>query len=1050
MKVRDPYFKLEKIRKYIDEDIYSTRIRDSIKLEKWKYFETSMEDKIEDAYDPDYDDSNWSDFKLWDSWGGYDKVAWFRCNVTVPESFLKKTVAFKGILGPRDGGGSTAETLLYLNGKPVQAIDVWHEEAFLDPAIYEKNRKLQIALKSWSGVLDIPRVRVFKDAELVAIDPYVDKFYYTIDTLLKCAELLNENDLRRIKLTKLLSDTFRKIDFLNYKKEPYYTSIQEALKFVQAGLEEYAKIEEIKPTVTGVGHSHIDMGWLWRYSATREKASRTFSTVLNLMRIFPEYRYMHSSPQLYQWIKEDYPEIFAKVKDKIKEGQWEITGGMWVESDTNLPSGESLVRQFLFGKRYIKEEFGKDSKLLWLPDVFGYSGALPQIMKKSDMDYFMTTKISWNQYNHFPYDTFRWRGIDGSEIFTHFITTPENGSWFYTYNGRMEPSEVTGIWENYKDKDKNEELLLAFGWGDGGGGPTKEMLERARVMKNIPGIPKVQIDTTESYFKRIHDSIPEDCLNVWEGELYFEMHRGTYTSQGFVKRANRKSEILMHNVEFLSVLADSLNQKDQYPKKEINRIWENILLNQFHDVLPGSSIRQVYEDCRVLYQNIKEEGNQLLNQASVRICDTSSQDPDSILVFNTIGWVRSDILTMPYSNTITRETAFTDTLGNAIKSQAAKEGMVLYIENIPAYGFKKICISNQDYEVKSSLRIEEDHLENSYFSIDLNDRGEIISLIDKRNKKQVCCGKPMNVLCAFEDRPLRFDAWDIDVFYREKPYGPMQLISRKVIENGPVRGTLRLTWQFNNSIIHQDMTIYQDKDRIDFATQVSWKEKQVLLKAFFPVDIHTTEATYEIQFGNINRPTHTNTEWDFAKFEVSAHKWVDLSEGSYGVSLLNDCKYGYDIHENVIGITLIKSAVRPDETADRGEHTFTYSLYPHKGSWQESNVQQSAMELNVSLIGKETGGDAKSNDSFGLLSVDSDHIVIDTVKRAEEERAYIIRLYEFKNQKEQGITMSFGLPVKKVVETNLIERELGDIDVTDGQIHFDIAGYEIKTYKVYF
>lgn len=1050
MKVRDPYFKLEKIKKYIDEDIFKTRISASIQLVEWKYIETTMENKINGAFDPNYDDSEWSDFKLSDSWGGYDKVAWFRCKVTIPENFKGKQLAFKGIIGPRDGGGSTAETLLYINGVPIQGIDIWHEEAFLDSSIYENNKEIQIALKCWSGVLDIPKIRVFKEAQLVVIDPHVDKFYYTIGTLVKCVTLLDENDLRRIRLTKLLTDTFLKVDFLNFGQEPYYNSIKDALVFVLKGLEKYDKLEELKPIVTGVGHSHIDMGWLWRYSATREKASRTFSTVLNLMRIFPEFRFMHSSPQLYKFLKEDYPDIFEQVKDRIKEGQWEITGGMWVESDTNLPSGESLVRQFLFGKRYIKEEFNKDSKLLWLPDVFGYSGALPQIMKKSDMDYFMTTKISWNQYNHFPFDTFRWKGIDGSEIFTHFITTPEDDSWYYTYNGIMEPKEVTGIWKNYRDKDKNEELLLAFGWGDGGGGPTKEMLEQARVMKNIPGIPKVQIDTTENYFKRIYDTIDHNSLGVWEGELYFEMHRGTYTSQGYTKRANRKAEILMHDVEFLSVLADSLNKEEKYPKESINLIWEKILLNQFHDVLPGSSIRQVYEDCKEIYLDVQKQGNVLLEQAVQSICASSDENKNCIMVFNTIGWKRNDVLYMPYSSTITSETAFVDMDGNAVKKQATKDGMQIYVEDIPAYGFKKLLISEKVEEIKSDLVVKEKHLENSFFSIDLNENGEIISFLDKWNNKQLCCGKPMNVLCAFEDKPLRFDAWDIDIFYRDKPYKPMNLIKTEVLEVGPVRGVLRLSWEFNKSIIRQDMIIYQDKDRVDFETFVSWKEEQVLLKAFFPVDIHTTDATYEIQYGNIQRPTHTNTEWDFAKFEVSAHKWVDLSEGNYGVSLLNDCKYGHDIHDNVIGITLIKSALRPDETADRCDHHFTYSIYPHEGSWQHSNVQQSATELNMPLHGKEITESNNRKASFGLLSVNSSHIVIDTIKRAEDENAYIVRLYEYKNHKDQSVKLTFSIPVTKVIETNLIEREIGEVEVQNDQICFDITGYEIKTYKVYF
>ncbi len=1069
MKVKDPYFKLERIRKYCNEDIYATRVRDIIELTDWKYLETPMESKIDDAYRPDYDDSDWMDFKLWDSWGGYDKVAWFRCRVTLPDNLLDKTLAFKGILGPRDGGGSTAETLLYINGKPVQAIDVWHEEAFLDPEIYKDNKTLQISLKCWSGVLNIPRVRVFKEAKLVVIDPCTDKFYFIADTLLKSVELLNENDLRRIKLTKLLTDTFQLVDFLVLKSDAYYASIKAALEFIHSGLEEYSEIREIKPTVTGVGHSHIDLGWLWRYSASREKASRTFSTVLNLMRLFPEYRYMHSSPQLYQWVKEDHPEIFAQVKQKILEGQWEITGGMWVESDTNLPSGESLVRQFLLGKRYIKEEFGMDSKLLWLPDVFGYSGALPQIMKKSDIDYFMTTKISWNQYNHFPHDTFLWKGIDGSEIFTHFITTPDNGSWFYTYNGQMEPQEITGIWENYRDKDKNEELLLAFGWGDGGGGPTKEMLERARVMKNIPGIPKVQIDTTENYFNRIYKNIPKKALDVWEGELYFEMHRGTYTSQAYVKRANRKSELLMHEIEFLCVLSDVLNQEDRYPRTEIKSLWEKILLNQFHDVLPGSSIRQVYEDCKAIYEEIEKQGNNLLSKAAERLSDTAtglsdkaseilgdtavplSQAEvisDAILVWNSTGWVRSDLLMLPYSSCIHKNTCFKDTNGKQLSSQITAEGMLVFVEEIPSYGYKKIVISDETNQVTSELTVEENFLENRYFSVRLNEKGEIISYFDKLHDKELSCGKPMNVLQAYEDKPLRFDAWDIDVFYKEKPYPSVELLKKEVLETGPVRGVLRLTWSFNNSLIEQDIIIYQEKERLDFRTHILWKEEQVLLKAYFPVDIHSKEATYEIQFGNINRPTHTNTEWDFARFEVSAHKWVDLSENGYGVSMLNDCKYGFDIHDNTIGITLIKSAISPDETADRCDHYFTYAIYPHQGCWQDSCVQQAALELNNPLRGIETIQNGME-DSIGLVQVDADNIVIDTIKRAEEEQAYIIRLYEYKNRKTGSVTMTFGIPISRIVETNLMERELGEVQVQNNQICFNITGYEIKTYKLY-
>ena len=1052
MKVKDPHFVLEKIEKYIDEDIRPSRIREAVDIENWKYFETSMDDRIDDAWKPGYDDSAWQDFRLWDTWGGYDKVAWFRTCVEVPESFRGGQVALKFLVGPRDGGDSTAETLLYLDGKPVQGIDIWHEEALLEPELCERPR-LQIALKAWSGVLVPPKFRTFKLAQLILLDMAVDKFCFVVDTVRRCALLLDDNDLRRIRLTQLLNETFRRVDFLNYKEEPYYASIRKALDYIQTQLDELAKTEEIKPSVYGVGHSHIDMAWLWRLSATREKASRTFSTVLNLMKQYPEYRYMHSSPQLYQFLKEDYPEIYAQVKERIAEGRWEITGGMWVEPDTNIPSGESLVRQFVYGKRFIREEFGRETYLVWLPDVFGYSAAFPQIMKKSGMKYFMTTKISWNQYNHFPYDTFMWKGIDGSEIFTHFITTPEDGSWFYTYNGHMDPEEVTGVWKNYKDKDKNDELLIAFGWGDGGGGPTREMLEQSRVMKNIPGIPKVEICTAEQYFERIYQHTDHSALGKWEGELYFELHRGTYTSQAANKRYNRKSEILLHNIEAMSVLA-GLFCGYAWPKEKLDQMWERVLLNQFHDILPGSSIRQVYEDTTKDYEAIQKEGTALLNGAEDAFGAGIRVEKDSVILYNLNGYERSDYVCIPYGGKLQKTAALRDESG-LLEVFPADDGLMVYVEKIPAYGYKTLQIENGQAAAEKpareeKIRVSGGCIETPYYRIELNKNGEIASLYDLENERRVDCGSPMNVFAAYEDKPQRFDAWDVDVYYKEKPYAPFTLKDRNMIREGE-RLIVRQSWTFNRSVLRQDMILYEKSRRIDFVTEADWKEKQVFLKAYFPVDVHAQEATYEIQFGNIKRPTHTNTEWDFARFEVSGHRWADLSEGDYGVAILNDCKYGYDIHENVLGLSLIKSAVRPDETADRRVHHFTYSLYPHAGDVEHSDVQQTAMNLNMPVLTGFAAGTQKgaafAKDS--LVRTDCDHIVIDTVKRAEDGDGIVVRLYEYRNRKGTA-DLAFGRPVAKVMETNLCEEGGEEIPVENGGISFEIGCYEIKTFRVWF
>ena len=1054
MKVQDPHFILEKIRKYLDEDIRPTRYREIVELEEWKYFETDMDDRVDDAYLPEYDDSGWADFRLWDTWGGYDKVAWFRTTVEIPESFKDGTIAVKLLVGPRDGGDSTAETLLYINGSAVQGIDIWHEEALLEET-FNREEKLQLSLKAWSGVLVPPKFRTFKVAQLVKLDERVDKFCFVIDTLLRCVLLLEEGDLRRIRMTRLLNDTFKKVNFLNYKEEEYYYSVYEALEYIQKNLEELAGVEEIKPTVYGVGHSHIDMAWLWRLNATREKASRTFSTVLNLMKQYPEYRFMHTSPQLYKFMKEDYPEIFSQVKEKIEEGQWEITGGMWVEPDTNIPSGESLVRQFLYGKRYIREEFGKESSLAWLPDVFGYSAAMPQIMKKCGMKYFMTTKISWNQYNHFPYDTFWWKGIDGSEIFTHFITTPEDGSWFYTYNGHMTPEEVTGVWKNYKDKDKNDSLLIAYGWGDGGGGPTREMLENSRVMKNIPGIPRVEMTSAEGYFEKIYEGTKEEELGKWDGELYFELHRGTYTSQAANKKYNRNTEVLLHNIEMLAELETVLGKKGNYPKKKLDEMWERTLLNQFHDILPGSSIRQVYEDTTRDYERIRQEGTKLLQAAGQNLALSIDVDKDSLVLYNTTGYERSDYVCIPYGEKITKGVCFWDK-DRVVKGQDTEEGILLYAEHIPACGYKTFALSSPcDEERKQNryeITIDRDHAENRFYEVRFNENGEICYLFDKENNRKVTCDSPMNVFAAYEDKPQRFDAWDVDVYYKEKRYAPFVLKSSEVAECGTERAVLRQVWTFNASTVTQDFILYARSRRIDFATTVDWREKQVFFKTYFPVDVHSTEASYEIQFGNIKRPTHTNTEWDFARFEVPGHRWADLSEGNYGAALLNDCKYGWDVHENVLGLSLIKSAVRPDETADRRIHTFTYSLFPHKGGNAVREIQREAQNLNMPLLaGMANGNHAGTGAAeFSLVHTDSSHVMIDTIKQSEDGTACVVRLYEFANQADMDVSLVFGIPVKKVIETNLCEEEENELELNGDQIHFGVGCYEIKTFKVYF
>ena len=1046
------FFTEEKIAKQLSE-IQPTIYREIYPIPYFKFHEGPCSG----AERPDFDDRHWADFRVGDAWGGYDVVAWFRANVPIATHLRDQKVALRFLVGPRDSGGLTAETLLYVNGTPLQAIDIWHDEAWLPPE-YLQQDEISIALKAWSGMLNVPERCRFKLAQLVQIDEATERFYYLADVLHKTITTLEEHDWRRVRLLETINEAFRRIDFTRLRSEVYYRSISNAARFLEEQIAELRSAEPVKPTVVGVGHSHIDMIWLWRLCHTREKAARSFSTVLHLMRQYPEYRYIHSSPQLYKFLSQDYPDIFARVKERIASGEWEITGGMWVEADTNLPNGESLIRQILFGKRYMRAEFGVETHTVWLPDVFGYSWALPQIICKSGLRYFVTSKISWNQFNRFPYDTFYWRGIDGSEVLSHFITTPENNTRRYTYNGTLSPAEVKGIWDNYQQKIINDELLLTYGWGDGGGGPTRQMLEWARIMDNVPGLPRVKLDKVEPYLARLERRLAGKDVPLWDGELYLEYHRGTYTSQAYIKRANRKAEILYHDAEWLSAIADIITGQQDYPAESLHEGWELILLNQFHDALPGSSIHQVYEDCRQDYARIETIGRSAIDDAQTCLLRQIPTEQPALVVFNSLSWQRNGLIELPWSALLAGRT-IADSDGKPspvqIVDNSGQKCALIEASDVPALGYRAYPLIPTDTQSEAEpMIITPDHLENRYYQIKLNEQGQIISIFDKVHRREVIApGAAANVFQAFEDKPMNFDAWDIDPYYQEKMQVIDHLIGIWVEEQGPLRGVLLLQWGFYDSVITQRIVLYRQSPRIDFCTEIDWHEHQVLLKVAFPVAVRSTRATYEIQFGSIERPTHWNTSWDYAKFESVGHKWVDLSEGNYGVSLLNDCKYGHDIHDNVIRLTLLKSAIAPDEQADQGQHVFTYSLLPHAGDWRQGSTIHEAYALNYPLHidvipAAQPGSRAPTQYQFAML--DSDHVILETVKKAEDEDAWIVRVYESKQYRSSSVRLTFAQPIRKAVECNLVEEQEQPVRYEGSEIIFPIIPYEIKTFKVWF
>lgn len=968
-------------------------------------------------------------------WYGPDKHYWFRAEYTVPKSMDGKTLYLKVATQVDHWDyAKNPQFLLFVNGQMTQGMDLNHQTVMLERCAKE-GETYTIDLQGYTGVMF---AELTFTMEAVEVDEKINEIYYDIVVPLQGFSRMQEDDKVRKDLRTILNNTVNLLDLRTPYSEEFYQSIEEAHNYIQKALyEDMSGYEDV--IASCIGHTHIDVAWLWTVAQTREKVARSFSTVLKYMDEYPEYKFMSSQPALYQFLKERYPETYEKIKERVKEGRWEPEGGMWVEADCNLTSGESLVRQFLYGKKFFKDEFGIDSRILWLPDVFGYSGALPQIMKKSGIKYFMTTKLAWNQINKVPYDTMMWRGIDGSEIFTHLITTlgvgQSEADFFTTYNGMLHPDAILGGWHRYQNKDINNDILIAFGYGDGGGGPTREMLETSKRMeKGIRGIPKVRQEFAGNYFEELEERVEGNkSLPVWEGELYFEYHRGTYTSMGRNKRSNRRCEQLLMDAELLEVLTGTSE------KEEMDKIWRTVLLNQFHDILPGSSIAEVYEVTKKEYAEIESRLAEMIAEKLNLLMDGGQ---DKISVFNTLGFDRNDVVSLGDCHAA----ALTDESGKIYPVQETAQGAVAYITDIPAKGGKTLQLLDTVKEEASRIQITENGIETPFYRISIDENGLFTSIYDKECDREVLkAGEKGNLLRMYEDKPMHYDCWDIDMYYSEKYWDAEKADKIQWTEEGPVRATLEIQRTISNSVIKQKTHFYADSRRIDFSTWVDWKEHQHLLKVHFPVNIHSDEATFEVQFGNLKRKIHGNTSWDEARFESCGQKWMDISEGHYGVSLLNDCKYGYSAKDSNIALTLIKSGIEPNKTADQEEHVFTYALYPHKEMWSAAGTVQEAYKLNQPAYA--TKGELK-NTGKSFISTDKDNIIIETVKPAENGDGMIVRLYDCENSLTKAtLTFAEGM-LESVEECNLMEEKEADIETCGNSFTVSVKPYEIKTYRV--
>ncbi len=982
-------------------------------------------------------EGEWRDFdNTKELWYGPDRHYWFRNDITIPSDMDGKEVWFLVRTQLENGDdGRNPQFLVFVNGLVTQGLDINHKEILLTTKA-KGGETLRVDLQAYTGTLH----NEFKlRTDLLVINPETNALYYDIQVPLWGLNRMEADKRPRVEIEEVVNDTINLLDLRNPGSKEFHESVKTASEYIGKHL--YEDLSGYSDVIaTCIGHTHIDVAWLWTVAQVRQKACRSFATVLKLMDEFPDYKFMSSQPQLYKFVKERHPEEYARIKERVKEGRWEPEGGMWVEADCNLTSGESLVRQFIYGKRFFKEEFGKDNRVLWLPDVFGYNGNLPQIMKKSGIDYFMTTKLAWNQFDKIPFDTFNWEGIDGSTVFTHLITTLGVGqslnSYFTTYNGMLHPDSIMGGWERYQNKDINNDILVSFGWGDGGGGPTRVMLETAKRMKHgIKGIPKVRQEGSRTYFEELEKKVGNSKrLPRWVGELYFEYHRGTLTSMGRNKRSNRKTEYMMMELELLATLAALKGAK--YPKAEMDDMWEIILRNQFHDILPGSSIKEVYDVTKVEYEEIAKEIKTLEDERTACVV---GQGNDTVL-FNTLGFDRDDVVTF------TGEVPEAFAYGNDVYPvQKTADGGVAYVKHIPSKGY--VTLTPAAGKAENRLNISGNNIETPFYRISIDKFGGFTSIYDKEAERELLLPERTgNELRVYEDKPMCFSNWDIDVYYQEKSWRVDEVTDFEWIEKGPVRATLSVGLKMGDTVIRQKIMFYADTRRIDFETYVDWKFSEHLMKVHFPLDIHTDEARFDIQFGNLTRKIHKNTSWDFARFESCGHKWADVSEGGYGVSLMNDCKYGYSVLDHNLSLTLIKSGTDP-QAADREEHFFTYSLYPHLGGFAAQNTVHESFNLNVPV--KVIAG-APEKDRFSFMSIDCDNVVLETIKHAENGDGIIVRLYETENTRCR-VNLSTAFDIKNVTETNLTEDEtLGDVKANGKNFSFEIKPYEVKTFRIRF
>src|SRR5271157_4585753 len=1028
--------------------------------------------------DSSLNDSDWETVKVGDKWSTGSRV--LRRWIEIPEKLNGY-----GVLGARAKLDLSFDFMwnnkgpvmisVFSNGSLVSRGDDDMQQPILLTENAQPGQKFLIAVR-----IDAPEVETLFHHAQLRIEPAASRPDPAMvrTEILAARPMIAAYEEGRRERQQQLDAAVQAIDFSPLNKDDqvgFDASLRQAQSELQS-LNPWLK----QFTVRAVGNSHIDMAWLWPWTETVEVVRNTFQSVLGLMREYPDLKFTMSSARTYEWMQEKYPDMFEQIKRRVKEGRWEVIGGMWVEPDLNMPDGESLVRQILVGKRYFQKNFGADLKIGWNPDSFGYNWQLPQIYKKSGIDYFVTSKLLWaTDYTKFPYRLFWWEAPDGSRLLTYFP---------HEYANEFDPEQITRDLSLYapliygnKTTD-SPQMLYLYGIGDHGGGPTRIMLDQAnRLRERDTVFPKIEFSTAKEFFADLTQELPNLKVPIWKDELYFEYHRGVLTTQADTKQRIRRDEELMLDAEKYASLASLFGRP--YAHDQFELAWKSLLFDHFHDIMPGSGIAVNYLDAKRNLEDVARSASEITDGAlGELLAHLNTQganvrgDGVPVVVFNSLSWPRTEVVEaevqLPNS---AKDVQVLDGAGQQVEHQllamdsATNRARILILADTPALGYKTYFVrsapkstnspSHQTHVVTASANTSAASMENDSIRVTLDPRtGCVTSLVDLRNQTEALApsetdsGGPTtstcgNLLQAFTDKPKRWDAWNIDSDFEKQHWDLDKADEVRLVEHGPLRAVLRAKKHFQNSTFVQDITIYAGVPRVDVKMQVDWHEKHILLKVVFPLSAHSDKATFEIPYGSIERPTTRNTPAEQAKFEVPAQRWADLSDAKHGFSLLNNSKYGYDVKGNVMRLSLLRSPEWPDPHADEGHHEFTYSMYPHDGTWRDAQTVRRGYELNYRLIARQSlkhGGTLPGEHSF--LRIEAENVVLTALKKSEDDDSLVLRFYEWAGKKAD-VKVQLPAGARSASETDLMEKSIGDLAVKNGSVTVHTKPYEIKTLK---